>query len=86
MDKVVKTSLIERSLAIRHKLRVHESVEKPQTHEDLAVFLLGKWELEDELNAIEELLAGVRRENVNANKKMIESGIIGKKSAKKSKN
>lgn len=69
MDKYRKLELIQRSLGIRHKLRVHESMKAPDTHEDLALMLLSKWELEDELRAIEELLADIRLMNV-ANKKV----------------
>ncbi|OFZ20395.1 MAG: hypothetical protein A2X94_05270 [Bdellovibrionales bacterium GWB1_55_8] len=66
MDRVKKIELIQRSLGIRHKLKVHESMKAPETHEDLAVMLLAKWELEDELRAIEELLAENRQKNVAA--------------------
>lgn len=69
MEKYRKLALIQRSLGIRHKLRVHESMKAPDTHEDLAMMLLSKWELEDELRAIEELLADIRLMNV-ANKKI----------------
>jgi len=85
MDKVKTAELLQRSLGLRHKIRVHESIEKPDTHEDLAIHLLAKWELEDELRAIEELMADIRQENVIANKKLIATGIIGKKASKASK-
>jgi hypothetical protein len=42
----------------------------PDTHEDLAVMMLSKWELEDELKAIEEVLADLRVTNV-AHKKSV---------------
>ncbi len=64
MDRHRKLALIQRSLGIRHKLRVHDSMKAPDTHEDLAVMLLSRWELEDELHAIEEVLADVRLSNV----------------------
>jgi hypothetical protein len=64
MDRVEKLELIKRSLGLRHKLKVHESMKPPETHEELAVMLLAKWEFEDELRAIEEILAGERAKNV----------------------
>jgi hypothetical protein len=64
MEKERKVELIQRSLGIRHKLKVHESMKHPDNHEDLAIMLLTKWELEDELRAIEELLADARAKNV----------------------
>ena len=76
MERVRKIELIQRSLGIRHKLKVHESMKAPETHEDLAVMLLSKWELEDELRAIEELLGVSRDENVNGKKKLIRDGIL----------
>ena len=72
MDRVRKQQLVERSLGIRHKLKVHESMKQPETHDDLAIFLLAKWELEDELRAIEEILAEARCKNAAAKKKVIE--------------
>ncbi len=87
MDRVEKLALIERSLGIRHKLKVLESMKAPDTHEDLAVALIAKWELEDELRAIEEILAGSRQENVASKRASIlkEGGFKPKtkKSAKK---
>jgi len=76
MERVRKLELIQRSLGLRHKLKVHESMKAPETHEDLAVMLLAKWELEDELRAIEDLLAGSRDENVADKKKLIHQGIL----------
>ena len=52
MDRVSKLALIQRSLGIRHKLKVHESINSPGNHEELSVMLLTKWELEDELRAL----------------------------------
>ena len=43
----------------------------PDTHEDLALNLLARWELEDELRAIEEVLTDVRQANVNARKQLL---------------
>jgi hypothetical protein len=72
MDRIRKLELVQRSLGIRHKLKVHESMKQPDNHDDLAIFLLAKWELEDELRAIEELLAEGRLRNVASKKKVIE--------------
>ena len=73
MDKIRKLELIQRSLGIRHKLKVHESMKAPETHEDLSIMMLTKWELEDELHAIEELLAEIRRKNVLDKKRSIDT-------------
>lgn len=63
LDREKKLEVIRRSLGIRHKLKVHESMKLPDTHEELAVMLLSKWELEDELSAIETLISEFRAEN-----------------------
>lgn len=83
MDRVKKLELIQRSLGLRHKLKVHESMKAPETHEDLSVMLLAKWELEDELRAIEELLSNLRQENVDEKKDLIERGLLKIKKKKK---
>ncbi|OFZ82900.1 MAG: hypothetical protein A2583_16615 [Bdellovibrionales bacterium RIFOXYD1_FULL_53_11] len=72
MDKQRKTELIQRSLGLRHKLKVHDSMKNPETHEELSVMLLCKWEFEDELKAIEEVLLESRIKNVAAKKAAIE--------------
>lgn len=64
LDRMSKLALIERSLGIRHKLKVHESMRPAENHEEMAISLLAKWELEDELRAIEEILAEQRVKNV----------------------
>ena len=76
LDRTRKAELVQRMLGIKHKIKVHESMSKPETHEDLAVSLLAQWELEDELHAIEALLAKDRGENVVAKRKLIESGVL----------
>ncbi len=68
MDKNRKLELIQRSLGLRHKLKVHESMKSPDTHEELSLMLLSRWELEDELKAIEDLLNEARTTNVNKKK------------------
>ena len=79
MEKMQKLDLIQRSLGLRHKLKVHESMKQPDTHEELALMLLTKWEFEDEMRAIEELLADSRNENVSELKKRIAKVGVHKK-------
>lgn len=81
MDRVRKLELIQRSLGLRHKLKVHESMEAPETHDELSLSLLAKWELEDELAAIEEILADDRRTHVDETRSLIEKSIIKKRSS-----
>ena len=76
MEKARKLELIQRSLGIRHKLKVHESMKQPDTHEEVAVMMLAKWELEDELHAIEQLLAESRHMNMEDKKNQIENKNI----------
>jgi hypothetical protein len=71
MDKVRKLELIERSLGIRHKLKVHDSMKGPESHEELALMMMTKWDLEDELRAIEEILADARVKNVALKRKIV---------------
>jgi hypothetical protein len=84
MDRVTKLELIQRSLGIRHKLKVHESMKAPESHEELAISLMSRWELEDELRAIEEIIEDARGKNVKLKRKVIEGedgvpGLIKKK-------
>lgn len=72
LDRARKAELIQRTLGIKHKLKVHESMKNPDNHEDLALNLLARWELEDELLAIEEVLSSLRRGNVDAKRHAIE--------------
>lgn len=85
MDKERKLELIQRSLGIRHKLKVHDSMKLPDNHEEISVMMLAKWELEDELHAIEQILAEIRHENVGVKRNMIEkeNAPLTKKSKKK---
>ena len=68
MDRNRKIALIQRSLGIRHKIKVHESMKSPEAHEDIALMLVAKWELEDELRAIEQILDEERLINVSRKK------------------
>ena len=72
MERFQKLEMIERSLGIRHKLKVHESMKGAETHEELALMMLAKWELEDELRAIEEILVENRLGNVKSKRLAIE--------------
>lgn len=76
MEKERKLELIERSLGIRHKLKVHDSMKLADTHEEISKMMLAKWELEDELHAIEQILAAGRHENMNVKKNLIEKEMI----------
>lgn len=83
MDRVEKLELINRSLALRHKIKVHESIKGPDSHEELALMTLAKWELEDELRAIDSILLESRDGNMRAKRTLIERDWLGpaKKSA-----
>jgi hypothetical protein len=83
MDRTKKIDLIKRTLGLRHKLKVHESMDWPDAHDELAGVILTKWDLEDELTAIEELLAEGRKETVQAKKTEVEKfGVKPDKYAK----
>jgi HD-like signal output (HDOD) protein len=84
MDRERKLALIERSLGLRHKIKVHESMKPPETHEELSALLLAKWELEDELRAIEEIIQGDRDRGVAERRKDLISatGPVKKKTKK----
>jgi HD-like signal output (HDOD) protein len=75
MDKLRKLELIQRSLGLRHKLKVHESMKAPDTHEDIAIMLLTKWEYEDELHAIEEMLTESRQKNTAKKRALLEKAV-----------
>ena len=83
MDRVKKIELIQRSLGLRHKIKVHETMKAPDTHEDLAISLHAKWEMEDEVRAIEDLLTEDRLKNVEAKKSAYRKEIQEDKRPKK---
>jgi hypothetical protein len=87
MNRDKKLELIERALGIRHKLKVHESMKQPDTHEEIAIMTIAKWELEDELKAIEQILEDDRSGNVKGKKTNLEKTILASSeaSSKKSK-
>jgi hypothetical protein len=43
-------------------------MKNPDNHEELSLMLLAKWELEDELKAVEDILSDSRMLNVNRKK------------------
>lgn len=62
-------------LALKHKLRVHESIKTSDSHDEIAAAMLAKWEFEDELQAIEEVLSKFRQDTVSEIKNsLIEKG------------
>lgn len=77
MERMQKLELVQRSLALRHKLKVHESMKAPETHDEQSLMTLTRWELEDELKAIEELLAESRKENVARKRTQLEKTFFG---------
>ena len=85
MDRQRRIELIQRSLGLKHKLKVHESMKMPDTHEELAVMIHARWELEDELRAIEEVLAEGRSESIRDRKRAItqENAPVLKKKPKR---
>jgi HD-like signal output (HDOD) protein len=85
MDRHQKLELIQRSLGIRHKIKVHESMKSPDTHEELSLMLLAKWELEDELRAIEEILVEARGHNVHLKKQDVHAVLAPPKLSSKKK-
>lgn len=82
MDKDKKLALVQRQLGLKHKLKVFDSVPAPESHEDLAKHWVARWDLEDELAAIERILAEARTQSVEAfRQSILKNGV--KKKAKK---
>jgi len=78
MEKESKIQLIQRSLGLRHKLKVHDTMKNPESHEDLAVMISSKWEYEDELKAIDEILGEARVINIEGKKAVLLKEYGGK--------
>ena len=76
MTRDEKIELIQRVLGLNHKLKVHDSMKSPETHEELSVSLLSRWELEDELKAIESLLEHERQLGVQAKIKQVKTDYL----------
>jgi hypothetical protein len=85
MTREEKLELIKRMLGLQHKLKVHDSVKNMNSHEEIAANNLARWELEDEISAIEKLLAGERAENIQLKLKQIEEQYLSGSSPKKKK-
>jgi hypothetical protein len=79
MEKALKLDLIERALGLKHKLKVHDSMPQPDSHEQLARSTYARWELEDELQAIEDILKDARAQNVQKKKETIAANGVHKK-------
>ncbi len=76
MTREEKIELIQRVLGLKHKLKVHDSMKSPETHEELSVSLHSRWELEDELKAIETILDEERQLCVQAKMKQVETDYL----------
>lgn len=74
--------LIQRSLALKHKLKVHDSLPRAETHEEIALNSIARFELEDELHAIEQLIEDMRTKSVAAKKAEIAKKGVKKKKEK----
>ena len=83
MTREEKLVLIERMLGLQHKLKVHDSVKSSNSHEELAASHLARWELEDEISAIEKLLETVREDNIKVKLKQIAEDYLSGHSKKK---
>lgn len=71
-----------RMLGLKHKLKVHDSMNPAETHEELSVTLLARWEIEDEIQAIETILNNDRSESVANKLKDLSQGNVKKRSTK----
>jgi hypothetical protein len=76
MTRDEKLELIQRMLGLKHKLKVLDSMKAPETHEELSVSLLARWELEDEIRAIDILLEEERVTNIKAKRAQVESHYL----------
>jgi hypothetical protein len=75
MTKEFMRELLLRQLGLKHKLKVHDSVKQPETHEDMAGNQLARWELEDEIHAIDAILADARRNKIAEKRKLVEKDL-----------
>jgi hypothetical protein len=83
MTREEKMELILRMLGLKHKIKVHDSMKAPETHEELSVSLLARWELEDELRAIELLLEQSRGQNIKLKQQQLQEDYLSGKPKKK---
>jgi hypothetical protein len=82
MDRTEKLDLLQRALGLKHKLKVHDSMPRPETHDQIAIVDVARWELEDELHAIEQILREAREKNVEEKRQLILKKGVKKKSKK----
>lgn len=85
MTREEKLELIQRLLGLKHKLKVHDSMKSPETHDELSMSMLARWDLEDEMKAIESLLEVERNENVKLKLTQVKSDYLSGKPPKKKK-
>lgn len=85
MNRDEKLLLIQRMLGLQHKLKVHDSVKNLDSHEELAASQLARWELEDEISAIQKVLDGARDENIQLKLKQIKEDYLSGGGIKKKK-
>ena len=84
MTKEFMRELLLRQLGLKHKLKVHDSVKQPETHEEIASNLLARWELEDEISAIDAILNDSRKTKILEKRTTVEKDLsISKASTKK---
>jgi len=83
MTRDEKMELIQRMLGLKHKIKVHDSMVSPESHEEQSVSFLSRWELEDELKAIESLLDYERQENVKVKLEHLREDYLSGKPKKK---
>ncbi|NDG85734.1 MAG: hypothetical protein EBX52_11960 [Proteobacteria bacterium] len=76
MTRDEKLELIQRVLGLKHKLKVLDSMKMPETHDELSISLLARWELEDEIRAIEALLDEERNANVRSKRTQVEAQYL----------
>ena len=79
MTRDEKMELIQRMLGLRHKLKVHDSMKSPETHEELSGSTLARWDLEDEIRAIELLLEKQRGLAVDEKIRQVEAEYLSGK-------
>ncbi|MBU6376054.1 MAG: hypothetical protein KGQ59_08670 [Bdellovibrionales bacterium] len=85
MTKEFVRELLLRQLGLKHKLKVHDSVKPPETHEEIAANQLARWELEDEIHAIDAILTETRKKKVDEKRKLVEKDLSGGTLVKKKK-
>ena len=85
MTRDEKMELVQRLLGLNHKLKVHDSMKSPETHEELSSSLMARWDLEDEIKAIGILLDTERALNVKEKQKQVEEQYLSGKPREKKK-